>query len=89
VANLSHDMNVYGGVEVQRHLFLTSRLDCGEWSASLHGRLTPGESDLRSHWIGGWVGPRLSLDPYEDRNIPSWATFPLCPAPSLVTVPNS
>ena len=36
-------MKVYGGVEEQRHLFLTSALPEGEWSNSLHGNLTAEE----------------------------------------------
>jgi hypothetical protein len=34
------------GVEVYLHLFLTSALDGGEWSASRTGRFTPGEMAL-------------------------------------------
>jgi hypothetical protein len=37
---------------------LTSALDGGEWSASRPGRFTPSERAPRTHWIGGWVGPR-------------------------------
>jgi hypothetical protein len=44
-------MKAYGEVVVQIHIFLTSALVGGEWSASPHGRFTPG-----IHWIGGWVG---------------------------------
>jgi hypothetical protein len=33
----------------------------GEWSASLPGRFTPGETAPRTHWIGGWMGPRAGL----------------------------
>jgi hypothetical protein len=32
-------------------------LDGGKWSASRPGRFTPGERDLDTHCIGGWVGP--------------------------------
>jgi hypothetical protein len=38
-----HAMKKYWGVEVQLHVFLISALDGGEWSASHHGRFTPGE----------------------------------------------
>jgi hypothetical protein len=44
---------------------LTSALDGVEWSASRHGRFTPGEKSPRTHWIGGWVGPRIGLDAVE------------------------
>jgi hypothetical protein len=50
-------MKMYGGVDVQFHVFLTMALVGGEWSASRPGRFTPG-----THWIGGWVGPRAGLD---------------------------
>jgi hypothetical protein len=36
-------MNTYGGVDVQIHVFLTSTLVGGEWSASRPGSFTPGE----------------------------------------------
>jgi hypothetical protein len=56
-----------GGVDVQIHVFLASTLVGGERSASRPCRFTPG-----THWIGGWVDPRASLDeeeklcPYRD-----------------------
>jgi hypothetical protein len=53
-------MEAYGGVDVQIHVFLTSALVGGEWSASRPGVLAPG-----THWIGGWVGPRAGLDAVE------------------------
>jgi hypothetical protein len=34
----------------------------GEWSTSRPGRFTPGEMAPGTHWRGGWVGPRGSLD---------------------------
>jgi hypothetical protein len=40
--------------------FLTSELDGDEWSDSLPYPLPPG-----TYWIGGWVGPRVSLDALE------------------------
>jgi hypothetical protein len=49
------------GVDVQIHVSLTSTLVGGEWSASLPGRLTPGERASDTHWIGSWVGPRADL----------------------------
>jgi hypothetical protein len=50
-------MKAYGGVDVQIHIFLTSALAGGEWSASRPGRLIPGERAPGTHWIG-WVDPR-------------------------------
>jgi hypothetical protein len=40
-----------------------------EWSASRPGRLTPGERAPGTHWIGGWVGSRASLDDVEKRKL--------------------
>jgi hypothetical protein len=45
--------------------FLTSALDGGEWSVSRPCRFTPGERAHDSHWIGGWVGPRVGLNDVE------------------------
>jgi hypothetical protein len=36
-------MKACGGVDVYVHIFLTSALAGGEWSASRSGRYTPGE----------------------------------------------
>jgi hypothetical protein len=41
---------------------LTSALDGGEWSASRSGHFTARERVPSTHWIGGWVGLRASLD---------------------------
>jgi hypothetical protein len=55
-------MKAYEGVAVLSHIFLTSTLVGGEWSASRPGRFTPG-----THWIGDWMGPRAGLDDVEKR----------------------
>jgi hypothetical protein len=55
----------WGGVDVYIHIFLTSALAGGEWSASRSGRFTPGERALSTHWIGGWVNPSAGLDRVE------------------------
>jgi hypothetical protein len=55
-------VKVYGEVDVYIHIFLTSALAGGEWSASLPGRFTPG-----THWVGGWVVPTAGLDGMEKR----------------------
>jgi hypothetical protein len=60
-----HAMKKYEVVEVTP--FLTSALHEGEWSASCPGHFTNGEGTPSSHWIGGWVGPRVSLDAVEKR----------------------
>jgi hypothetical protein len=60
-------MKGYGRVNVQIHIFLTSALVGGEWSASRPGGFTHGERDRGTHWIGGWVDPRTGLDDVEKR----------------------
>jgi hypothetical protein len=60
-------MKAYGGEDVQIHIFLTSALSGGEWSGSCPGHFTPGETTPGTHWIGGWVDPRASLDDVEKR----------------------
>jgi hypothetical protein len=47
--------------------FLDLALAGGEWSVSRPGRFTPGERTPGTHWIGGWVDPRASLDDVEKR----------------------
>jgi hypothetical protein len=54
-------------VDVYIHIFMTSALVGGEWSASRPGRFTPGERAPVTHCIGGWVGPRTGLDDMEKR----------------------
>jgi hypothetical protein len=59
-------MKVYGGVDVQIHIFLTSALVGGEWSSSRPGRFTLRERAPGTHCIGGWVDPRAGLDKMEN-----------------------
>jgi hypothetical protein len=59
-------MKAYGLVVVQIHIFLTSALIGGEWSASRPGRFIPRGRTHGTHWTGGWVGPRAGLD-YEEK----------------------
>jgi hypothetical protein len=54
-------MKAYGGVDVQIHIFLTSALAGGEWSASRPCRFTPGERAPSTHW----EDPRAGLDDME------------------------
>jgi hypothetical protein len=54
-------MKAYGGVDVQIHIFLTSALAGGQWSASRPGRFTLGETYPGTLWIGGWVDPRAGI----------------------------
>jgi hypothetical protein len=54
-------------MDVQIHIFLTSALVGGEWSASRPGRFTPGERAPGTYWIGDWVDPKAGLDDMEKR----------------------
>jgi hypothetical protein len=74
-----HTMKAYWVVQVQLHVFLTSALDGGEWSASHPGCFTPRVRYPGTHWRGGWVGPWASLDVVVKRKIPSpcWDSNPL------------
>jgi hypothetical protein len=49
------------------HVFMTSALVGGNWSASRSCRFTLGEKDPTSHEIRGWVCPTASLDDMEKR----------------------
>jgi hypothetical protein len=60
-------MKAYEGVDVERHIFLTSALVGDEWSASRPGRFTPVERAPGTHWIESLVNPRASLDNLEKR----------------------
>jgi hypothetical protein len=53
-------MKAYGRVDVYIHIFLTSALVGGEWSASGPGSFISG-----THWIGGWVDRRAGVDDME------------------------
>jgi hypothetical protein len=79
-------MKAYGGVDVFSHTFLTSALVGAEWSASRTGRFTPEERAPVTHWRGGWVGPRASLDDVELTKfltLPELELRPFCrPTPS-------
>jgi hypothetical protein len=51
--------------------FLTLALDGGEWSASCSCHFPPSATAPSTQWIGGWEGPRASLDAMEKRKISS------------------
>jgi hypothetical protein len=55
---MHYAVKVYEEVDVQIHIFLTSPLVGGEWSASRPGSFTPGK------WGPGtdWMDPRAGLD---------------------------
>jgi hypothetical protein len=77
-------MKVYGGVDVQIHIYLKSALAGGEQSASHPCCFTSRERAPCSHWIGGWVNPRAGLDEVQKRKfltLPGLKLQPLgCPA---------
>jgi hypothetical protein len=56
-----------GGSRVIAPSFLTSTLVGGEWSASHPGRFTAEEMSPGTLSVGGWVGPRTSLDIMEKK----------------------
>jgi hypothetical protein len=60
-----HAMKTYCRVEVQLHVFLTSALDGGEWSASSPGSFTPAEIVPDTQCIVDWVGPSAGPDAVE------------------------
>jgi hypothetical protein len=62
-------MKAYGELDVQIHVFLTSALHGGEWSASRSGRFTLREGARGSNWIGGWVDSRDGAEEVEKREI--------------------
>jgi hypothetical protein len=58
--SLNNILEQVEGVEVQLHT-LSLAADEDEWSASCPSHFMPG-TDPKYHWIGGWLGPRFSLD---------------------------
>jgi hypothetical protein len=58
-------MKAYVGVDVKIHVFLTSALLAGEWSASGHGSFTPRKQSPVPVYIGGWVSPRTGMEDVE------------------------
>lgn len=64
-----HIIKLYGRVEVQLQVFLTSASDGGEWSSSHHGCFNPRDKALRSHWTGGCGSPRAGLNSVQKRSL--------------------
>jgi hypothetical protein len=62
-------MKAYGEVDVYIHIFFTSPLAVGEWSASRPCRFTTGERTPGTQWIGGWVDSTAGLDDVEKRTL--------------------
>jgi hypothetical protein len=51
------------------HTLLTLAVDGGEWLASGTSYFIPGETAPSTHWIGGYMSPRVSLDAVAKRTI--------------------
>jgi hypothetical protein len=64
-------MKTYERVKVYLQAFLTSTLDECEWSGSRPSHFTPWERATGTNFIGGWVGPRVSLDSVAKIKIPA------------------
>jgi hypothetical protein len=62
-------MKAHKGVDIQIHIFLTSALVGGDWSASRPSRFTPGERAPGTHWKGGWLSPKTGLEDVEKRKV--------------------
>jgi len=56
-------------VEIELLAFLTLALDGGEWSTSCPDCFIPRETTPNTHWIEGWVVPRVGLDAVVRRKI--------------------
>jgi hypothetical protein len=69
-------MKTYKAEDVQNHIFLTSALGGGEWSASRPGHFTPGERVPGTHLIGGLVDHRAGLDDLDKRKLLSRTPTP-------------
>jgi hypothetical protein len=69
--------------------FLNTALHGGEWSVSHPGSFTPEEISANTHWIGGWVGCRASVDTVKKRKIsyPCRGSNPFSQQP--VTIPTA
>jgi hypothetical protein len=55
-------MKASGRVDLWIHVFLSSALVGGEWSASRPCHLIPGERAPGTHWTGAWVGPTAGVE---------------------------
>jgi len=67
--DMHHAMKTYKRVEIQLLTFLTWAWGEGVWSASHPGCFTFRERAPGTHWIGGWVGPRIILNAVVKRRI--------------------
>jgi hypothetical protein len=82
-------MKARGGLDVKIHIFLTSALVEGEWSASRSCRFTPWERAPSTHRIGGLEHPRAGLDDMEKLKFFTLLGLELRPLGSPVATPNT
>jgi hypothetical protein len=68
---------VYGEVDVQLHIFLTSALVGDELSASRPDRFIPVKGTPGTHWIRDKVDPRSCLDDLEKTFDPTGNQIPI------------
>jgi hypothetical protein len=72
-------MKVYGGVDIEIQVFVTSELVGGEWSASRPDRFTSRERAPGTHWKGGWVVARAGLEDVDKRKFLTLQGFEIRP----------
>jgi hypothetical protein len=74
--------------EVQFHVFLTSALVRGEWSASCPCSFTPGKRTPCTLWTGAWVGPTAGLENVKKYSWPYWeSNFGPSSSPLPIAIP--
>jgi len=79
-----HTVKTYwwsGGIGL-RILCLGTRM---RWSATRHGRFTPRERALGSHWIRGRVGPRTGMNTVVNRKFTEHVTGAWRISPAIIT----
>jgi hypothetical protein len=82
-------MEMYGGLDVGIHVFLSSALVWSKWSVSPLAALPPGERAPGIHWIGGWVNLRIGLDDMEKLKFLTLLGLELRPLGSPVAIPTT
>jgi hypothetical protein len=84
--------DVWGGVEVHVHIFLSSVVDGDKWSALRSECFTHGKTPPGTHWIRGCVSLRVGLDDAGRENLLVLSRiepqFLGSPTFNLVTIPT-
>jgi hypothetical protein len=65
-------MKMYGGVDINLHIFITLALDGGKWSASHASHLNPWKIVPSTNFIGGWMGLRACLCLVAKEKVPAF-----------------